>query len=152
MFKLLFYRILLFYYTKKLNLNIKHKKAYFKTFGAYAETSKCCDGIIYVSIHFLNDPRNGYEEIKGLILHELAHIIDKCENGHNKKWENIAYKIGMKNKYRFCRFKVKSEFIRYYLICPKGCKIERYRKSKKRHRCKKHNFSMILKLNKKFKF
>lgn len=37
------------------------------------------------------------EAVKNTILHEIAHAIAGAENGHNRRWKNVARQIGHPN-------------------------------------------------------
>ncbi len=71
-------------WTYKLNESVNH-------FGYCDSKTK----EIFLSRHFVLHGED--DDIKDLILHEIAHAIVGCEHGHDQVWKACAAKIGCRN-------------------------------------------------------
>jgi predicted SprT family Zn-dependent metalloprotease len=73
---------------------------------------------ITLSKHFLRGPSCTQIKMRNTILHELAHVLVGSSNGHNKKWKDMALKIG-------CDGKVCSSMdlpdAKWMMVCPGKC-------------------------------
>jgi hypothetical protein len=95
--------------------------------------SKKCAGMCYsngkitISSNLLGSPTITVGEVLETILHEFAHAIAGCENGHNSVWKLIAGSIGSSAE-QFCNPFAEERFSVY---CPAGCYYRRHHLSKK---------------------
>lgn len=94
--------------------------------------------VIVISKNMIMSPKTTYKDLEQVILHEIAHAIDKCKNNHNKIWWDIAKKIGYKRKTIYCHNFTTLKDYKHIKICRKGCKIGYFKYSKKRRYCKRH--------------
>lgn len=110
------------------------------------------EGEIIISKDFINAPNITFQDIKDVVLHEIAHALDKNKNGHNEIWKKIATDIGCKQKGFCCKnFKVPLTRFKYAHKCPDGCVATRCFRPKKPMICRKHKNKMKLLKNKKYK-
>jgi len=85
---------------------------------------------IGVSRYYLNSPR---EQLLDTVLHEIAHALAGCENGHNDTWKRTAARIGAEP--RSCAAMgtvVNSAKPNYVIRCLEcGWEVERFRMRKR---------------------
>ena len=110
-------------------------------------------GEIVISRYLIHAKNTTLNDIKDVILHEIAHAIDKCQNNHNKKWKAIAKSLGCKKLGPYCKnFHIPITKFKYVYKCSNGCVAAENKKCKKRIKCKKHKILMKLFENKKYKY
>jgi predicted SprT family Zn-dependent metalloprotease len=81
---------------------------------------------------------NSDEELRDTMLHEIAHALAGCENGHNHIWKAKCIEIGAKPERCFDGTKVKMPKGCYEAICGKcNAKYHKHRKVKRRYVCPK---------------
>lgn len=79
-------------------------------------------GRIELSIHFVE--RNGDEEIRDTILHEIAHALAGQKAGHGPRWRQIAQAIGARPER--CSLTATMPKGRWLAVCP-NCNREHHR-------------------------
>lgn len=79
-------------------------------------------GRIELSIHLVE--RNGDDEIRDTILHEIAHALAGQRAGHGPRWRQIAQAIGARPER--CSLTADMPKGRWLAVCP-NCKREHYR-------------------------
>ena len=99
---------------------------------------------VCISSYLLREKSCDEQKIRNTILHEIAHIIAGHSNAHNKKWKDIALKIGCDGEICGKMSHIPGNYLMY---CPKGCfKKEYYRRPKIENKlCKKCNSSPKIK-------
>jgi len=73
------------------------------------------------------------EEVTDTILHEIAHLLDSCEHGHNYIWRSICRRIGAKPERTAHTTKVPNA--RYTLTCSCGKVYRAYKAGKRMKMC-----------------
>lgn len=105
----------------------------------YFDPPKICISNVFISSHNIND-----DDIKDVLLHELAHAMTgpDVENPHGEEWKKFAKEIGCTGN-RCSKPFVDSKKPLYLVACPKGCKLGRHRAPTKfigkTKRCAKHS-------------
>ena len=112
-----------------------------------------CDYIrkkIFISNFLLDNPIISDEDVKDVILHEIAHILAGFTEKHSEIWKNIALKIGCSGNVTCKNFTNKNHY-NYIINCHKGCKNYYVRLNNKYriklNYCRKHK--QVLKIYKK---
>jgi len=96
--------------SKHLDVNWKFKFISSKNFlGRCIE--KDIGGIIQISMHHCLYSDEEY--IRDTILHEIAHALAGCHNGHNDVWKEMAIRVGAKPEQYADVDEIK---YRYYLV------------------------------------
>lgn len=84
-----------------------------------------------------------YDQVKDTILHEIAHALVGCRNGHNEVWKSKAIEIGC-NGERCARYNhhrtVDAKYITECKNCGKTYKLHRKPKLKRWCKCTSHGF------------
>lgn len=79
---------------------------------------------------------NDEAQVRGTILHEIAHALAGHEAGHGPKWQEVALQIGARPRRCFDDAAVKQPPGSYELLCP-NCQavMTCYRKPKRTYAC-----------------
>jgi hypothetical protein len=79
---------------------------------------------------------NSFEDTLDTILHEIAHALAGCENGHNWHWKMACAKVGAKPERCYDSTQIKQPVKKYVGKCLNGHKTTAHRKTKRAcYRC-----------------
>jgi hypothetical protein len=82
--------------------------------------------------------KNDLAECKDTILHEIAHALAGCRNGHNWHWKMACHKIGARPERCYDSKAIATPTAKYIMYCESGCKWYVHRKTKGSRICITH--------------
>ncbi len=83
-----------------------------------AEVRRYRDGRVVKTLRFSEHMvrLNSIEEVRDIVLHEIAHALAGLDQGHNARWKAVCKRIGAKPQ-RFAGAEVQTPAPRYTLHC-----------------------------------
>jgi predicted SprT family Zn-dependent metalloprotease len=91
------------------------------------ETNEISLSRYFVDLHSL-------DEIRQVLLHEVAHALSGPNAGHNKKWKDTATRIGYRHE-KISGEEIGNATAKFVGTCPNGHKAFRHRKPKSELSC-----------------
>lgn len=140
LFAISIYDALKTYVSNMIGRNVTYSLFFMNTKKAAGICIPMPTEVIGISREYMNSKQVGEYDIYNTLLHELAHAIVGCHQGHNEIWQQ-AFKLLGGDGNVYSRKCIDDEFYKYTIFCTGGCKInrERLRENIWKDKCCQHH-------------